>query len=325
MTCGRHIWRNEVRSKTQNYQKVMVQYDDVNNPIRIQFTNGNVTRYVYTVTGSQADDFSFHYYTADHLGNIREVLSEDGTVEQVTNYYPFGTPYSAEDAATLSPTLQKRKYNGKEFDSMHGLSTYDYGARQYCALFARWDRMDPMCEKYYSVSPYVYCHDNPVCLTDHDGRDDYYDCYGSYLGTNNEETDYIYIAYDYKKLKNGEYVVTKDTRIPLSNASLSAESWSNIFTNILERMPDVDTSKLHNDKISVTVVGDGDYIISQYNDAGNVAEVNATTNKNHLDAHITAYIYEETNDNRYLFSTRSNIQNILFLQSENMKKKEKRN
>lgn len=171
--------------------------------------------------------------------------------------------------------------------------------------------MDPMCEKYYSVSPYVYCHNNPVYLTDHDGRDDYYDCYGSYLGTNNEETVYIYIAYDYKKLKNGEYVVTKDTRIPLSNASLSAESWSNIFTNILERMPDVDTSKLHNDKISVTVVGDGDYIISQYNDAGNVAEVNATTNKNHLDAHITAYIYEETNDNRYLFSTRSNIQNIL--------------
>ena len=54
---------------------------------------------------------------------------------------------------------------------MHGLDTYDYGARQYDPITARWDRMDPLCEKYYDVSPYVYCHNNPVMCIDPDGRD----------------------------------------------------------------------------------------------------------------------------------------------------------
>lgn len=53
---------------------------------------------------------------------------------------------------------------------MHGLNTYDYGARQYDPTLCRWDRMDPLCEKYYSTSPYVYCENNPVMLVDHDGR-----------------------------------------------------------------------------------------------------------------------------------------------------------
>ncbi len=63
---------------------------------------------------------------------------------------------------------------------MHGLNTYDYGARQYDPILGSWDRMDPLCEKYYSVSPYAYCHNNPVMLVDPDGRDDYFDRYGAF-------------------------------------------------------------------------------------------------------------------------------------------------
>ena len=53
---------------------------------------------------------------------------------------------------------------------MHGLSTYDYGARQHDPILGRWDRIDPLCEKYYDVSPYVYCKDNPTNSIDPDGR-----------------------------------------------------------------------------------------------------------------------------------------------------------
>ena len=53
---------------------------------------------------------------------------------------------------------------------MHGLNTYDYGARQYNSLVGRWDRMDPLCEKYYSISPYAYCANNPVNAFDPDGK-----------------------------------------------------------------------------------------------------------------------------------------------------------
>ena len=45
--------------------------------------------------------------------------------------------------------------NGRELDRMHGQDTYDYGARQYDPILLRWDRIDPLCEKYYSVSPYA--------------------------------------------------------------------------------------------------------------------------------------------------------------------------
>lgn len=54
---------------------------------------------------------------------------------------------------------------------MHGLNTYDYGARQYHSLVGRWDRMDPLCEKYYSVSPYAYCLNNPIAYIDSEGKE----------------------------------------------------------------------------------------------------------------------------------------------------------
>jgi RHS repeat-associated protein len=65
--------------------------------------------------------------------------------------------------------VQPYKYNGKELDRMHGLNTYDYGARQYDPTLCRWDRMDRRCEKYYNVSPYSYCANNPVNATDPNG------------------------------------------------------------------------------------------------------------------------------------------------------------
>ena len=113
--------------------------------------------------------FDMYYYNKDHLGNNREVVAANGNVRQVTNYYPFGAPY-ADPAAVTGSTLQPFKYNGKELDTMHGLNTYDYGARQYYSIVGRWDRIDPLCEKYYSVSPYVYCEDDPVNAIDPDGR-----------------------------------------------------------------------------------------------------------------------------------------------------------
>ena len=122
--------------------------------------------------GSTTYGFSPYYYNKDHLGNIREVVNMGGTVEQVTNYYPFGAPY-ADPNAVMGATVQSYKYNGKELDRMHGLDTYDYGARQYDPILARWDRVDPLCEKYYGVSPYAYCGDDPVNKVDPNGMDEW--------------------------------------------------------------------------------------------------------------------------------------------------------
>lgn len=115
------------------------------------------------------DVFNFYYYNKDHLGNNREVIDFGGKICQVINYYPFGTPFS-DQSTTLQADFQPYKYNGKEFDMMHGLNTYDYGARQYNPIVPTWDRIDPLCENFGYMSPYNYCLDNPVNTTDQDGE-----------------------------------------------------------------------------------------------------------------------------------------------------------
>ena len=46
-----------------------------------------------------------------------------------------------------------------------------------------WLSVDPLADKYPSLSPYAYCAWNPVKLVDPDGRmiDDYFSLNGEYL------------------------------------------------------------------------------------------------------------------------------------------------
>ncbi len=104
----------------------------------------------------------YHYYLQDHLGNNRVVVNESGTVEQVNHYYPYGGLMGE----STGGDIQKYKYNGKRLERNHGLDWYDYGARHYDAAIVSWPTMDPLSEKYYSISPYAYCVDNPVNTID---------------------------------------------------------------------------------------------------------------------------------------------------------------
>ena len=52
--------------------------------------------------------FTLYHYNQDHLGNIREVVNANGTVQQVTNYYPFGAPFS-ESASVMNADFQEYK------------------------------------------------------------------------------------------------------------------------------------------------------------------------------------------------------------------------
>ena len=95
------------------------------------------------------------------------MVNENGTLEQVTHYYPFGGIFGD---ATLNAGTQPYKYNGKEFDHTHGLDWYDYGARMYGPILLTWNAIDPLAEKYYNISPYAYCTNNPISYFDPDGK-----------------------------------------------------------------------------------------------------------------------------------------------------------
>ncbi len=110
-------------------------------------------------------DKKYHYYLKDHQGNNRVVVSQTGVVEETNHYYPFGGLFANDNG------VQPYKYNGKELDSTNGMNLYDYGARMYDPTLGRFTTMDPMAEKYYSVSPYAYCGNEPVRRIDPDGKD----------------------------------------------------------------------------------------------------------------------------------------------------------
>ena len=110
---------------------------------------------------------NYHYFVRDYMGSVCVVTDDEGNIEQQNAYYAWGGIYSA---MSVNPALQDRKYSGKPFDRRHGLDLYDYGARRYDPALARWTSPDPLCEYYYNISPYAFCHDNPVNYIDLDGR-----------------------------------------------------------------------------------------------------------------------------------------------------------
>ena len=96
------------------------------------------------------------------------------------DYYPFGAEFCD---GSMDSEVQSKKNNGKEFENMHGLNTYDYGARQYNPVTARWDRVDQLAERKPWQSPYVYGRNNPVRYIDPDGNDDWDKLAGKVVGT----------------------------------------------------------------------------------------------------------------------------------------------
>ena len=105
----------------------------------------------------------YHYYLKDHQGNNRVVINQSGTVEETNHYYPFGGVFGT------AGNTQPYKYNGKEFDTKKGLNWYDYGARHYDAALGRFTTNDRFAEKYYSMSPYQYGANSPVVNIDVNG------------------------------------------------------------------------------------------------------------------------------------------------------------
>lgn len=192
---------------TQDLNKKLsnVQYNCLNLPSRIQFEDGSSISYLYDANGTKLrtahiingdtlttaycgnaiyengvptklitaygyislNDNKYHYFIQDHQGNNRMIVEQNRTVEETNHYYPFGGVFAS------NSSVQPYKYNGKELDRSNGLDWYDYGARHYDAAIGRWHAVDPSSEKYYGITPYAYCANNPVNCIDPNGKDWY--------------------------------------------------------------------------------------------------------------------------------------------------------
>ena len=130
----------------------------------IQYTNTNID-FVQTEEGraiNAGSAYNYEYTLTDHLGNNR--LTFDMTNGKVgeDDYYPFGL-----NVHRVVNGTNNYLYNKKELQPE--LNEYDYGARFYDPVIARWMVVDPLAEKGRRWSPYVYAGDNPIRFIDPDG------------------------------------------------------------------------------------------------------------------------------------------------------------
>ena len=105
-----------------------------------------------------------HYNITDHLGSVRAVLKNWGSfpIPIVQNYFRLSASVLeiTEDESRLS-------FIGKENDNESWLG--DFGVRKYDEEIGRFISTEPLWEKFYSISPYVYCDNNPIQFVDFDG------------------------------------------------------------------------------------------------------------------------------------------------------------
>lgn len=151
-----------------------------NDSLRTVFFDGGFIAVDYT--GGVAS-YNYRFFVNDHLGNVRVVTDSYGTPLQVNHYDPYGnllpivTPSSSSPIVNLSDTgtilagssLSDRLFGGKEWQAK--AFSYDFGARHFAPGVPRWTSLDPFSEKYYSISPYVYCAGNPINFVDIFGQD----------------------------------------------------------------------------------------------------------------------------------------------------------
>ncbi|MCQ2375114.1 MAG: hypothetical protein MJ069_04350 [Salinivirgaceae bacterium] len=69
----------------------------------------------------------------------------------------------------MKTTTNRYRYNSKE--QLTEVEAIDYGARQYSTELCRWLQVDPLAEKYKSLSSYNFCANNPLKFVDVDGRE----------------------------------------------------------------------------------------------------------------------------------------------------------
>lgn len=124
-------------------------------------------RFVATETASGTTCLP-HCFVTDHLGSVRVVVNAQGEVVERNDYYPFGLRWNDSESQI---SHNRYRYNAKEEQTFVNVPYIDYGARMYDPKFRLgWNTSDPLAEKYYPISTYAFCANNPMKLVDIDGK-----------------------------------------------------------------------------------------------------------------------------------------------------------
>ena len=107
-----------------------------------------------------------YWQHSDHLGSASWVTDTAGHGYEHFQYNAWGGPFITQ-RITGGDYQSRYTFSGKERDEETGFSYF--GSRYYNSNLSIWLSVDPMSDKYPSLSPYVYCANNPVRVIDPSG------------------------------------------------------------------------------------------------------------------------------------------------------------
>ena len=124
------------------------------------------------------------FYHSDHLGSASWITDFSGVAVQHIQYLPYGEPYINQ---RLSGYNERFTFTGKDprkgwripldeikYNEQRDEETgYGYFGARYMdhELMSMWLSVDPLADKYPSISPYAYCAWNPIKLVDPNGME----------------------------------------------------------------------------------------------------------------------------------------------------------
>lgn len=122
--------------------------------------------YLHSLVSKPKAVSTLYFYHPDHLGSASWITNIYGRTIQHLYYLPWGEDFVNQRTGSFSSMYT---FSAKEKDTETGYSYF--GSRYYSSDLSIWLSVDPMADKYPSMSPYVYCANNPVRLVDPNGEE----------------------------------------------------------------------------------------------------------------------------------------------------------
>jgi len=165
-----------------------------------------------------------YFYHPDHLGSSSWITDNTGRPIQHLHYLPFGEDWVDQRNSSWNAPYT---FSGKEKDAETGYGYF--GARYYDSGLSIWLSVDPMSDKYPSMSPYNYCGNNPVILVDPDGREVEYNSFIDRIIVGIKKTTDIHFEKSFNELEASSetYVFNFNTK---GNSKLSTNG-KKLFIN----------------------------------------------------------------------------------------------
>ncbi|WP_176954519.1 DUF6443 domain-containing protein [Niabella drilacis] len=108
--------------------------------------------------------FTADYFLKDHLGNVRAMINENGTLLEETHYYPFGLTMRGISTQNATPSLHNKDktFQGQKFDDDLGVNYYSFKYRNHDPQIGRFIQLDPLADDYPHNSTYAFSENRVV-------------------------------------------------------------------------------------------------------------------------------------------------------------------